>query len=144
MARVLNTFKQVFSITLQTIRSKRQFINTSIITLVWLINGLYCKVYNGVPRHEQIIVAILNSDSPRVYTILIGLGEVIIALWYLSRIQIFYCVLVQIILIASMNLIEFILVPNMLLWGKLNLVFALFFIAFIYHYEFKINSVFKY
>ena len=40
---------------------------TIIISSVWLVNGLICKVLNLVPRHQQIVTEILgqgHSSSP--------------------------------------------------------------------------------
>lgn len=35
---------------------------TYFIALVWLVNGLFCKVLNLVPRHQEIIGEILGND----------------------------------------------------------------------------------
>ena len=52
---------------------------TLLISVVWLANGLFCKVLNLVPRHEQIVARILGEDYSRPLTILIGLSEVLMA-----------------------------------------------------------------
>lgn len=43
---------------------------------------------------------------------------------------------VQIALIAAMNILEYGMAPDLLLWGRLNTVFAAMFIGFIYITEF--------
>ncbi len=40
------------------------------------------------------------------------------------------------LIVATMNGLEFSLVPDLLLWGRFNLVFALLFIGMIYYNEF--------
>ncbi|WP_300358313.1 DoxX-like family protein [Fluviicola sp.] len=112
---------------------------TFLIAAVWLVNGLVCKVLNLVPRHEQIVARILGPDYSRTFTILIGLSEIIMAIWILTKFQSRLNALTQIIVVAVMNSLEFILAPDLLLWGRLNSVFALLFIGFVYYNEFILN-----
>lgn len=112
-------------------------------SLVWFVNGLVCKVLNLVPRHEQIVSRILGNDHSRLLTILIGLSEIVMAIWILSGFKKRLCAITQIIVIGTMNTLEFILVPDLLLWGRLNSLFALLFILLIYFNEFTINKKFK-
>ncbi len=42
-----------------------------------------------------------------------------------------------------MNIIEFICVPDLLLWGRLNLLFAMLFIWIIYYHEFILKTQLK-
>src|ERR1039457_3393574 len=88
------------------------------IAAVWIANGLFCKVLNLVPRHEQIIARILGNDYSRPLTLMIGLSEIGMAIWILSGIKTRLNALAQIIIITTMNTLEFIFVPDMLLWGK--------------------------
>lgn len=111
-----------------------------LIACVWLINGLYCKVLNFVPRHEYIIGEILGHKFLKQLTILIGLSEVVMAIWILSRYKSKLNAITQIVVVATMNIIEFIVVPNLLLWGKLNSLFAFLFIVVIYVKEFQLNK----
>lgn len=106
------------------------------ISLVWIANGLFCKVLNLVPRHEQIVSRILGNYHSRILTIMIGFSEIVMALWILIGFKKRFCAITQIIVVATMNLLEFILVPDLLLWGSFNSVFALIFIAIIYYNEF--------
>jgi uncharacterized membrane protein YphA (DoxX/SURF4 family) len=124
-----------------TERRKHQIL-TYLISAVWLINGLVCKVLNLVPRHEQIVGRILNFDrtSANIFTILIGLSEIIMVIWILSGILTRLNAITQIIVIATMNTLEFTLVPDLLLWGKANAVFAFLFILIIYYNEFHLNK----
>ena len=113
---------------------------TYCIAVVWIANGLFCKVLNFVPRHEEIVARILGSDHSRILTILIGLSEIIMAIWILSGYKTRLNAIVQIAVVAIMNLLEFILVPDLLLWGKLNSLFAFIFISVVYFNEFYFNK----
>lgn len=110
------------------------------ISLVWLINGLVCKVINLVPRHEQIVSRILGNNHSRLLTILIRLSEIVMAVWILSGFKKRFCVITQIIVIGTMNTLEYFLVPDLLLWGRLNSLYALLFILLIYFNEFIFNT----
>lgn len=111
-----------------------------LIALVWLANGFLCKILNLVPRHQQIVASILGSDYARRLTLLIGLMEIIMAIWIISRYQTKANAIIQIIVIIVMNILEFVTVPDLLLWGKLNIIFALIFVSFIYYNEFIVNG----
>lgn len=110
------------------------------IATVWIVNGLFCKVLNLVPRHEQIVARILGNTYSRSLTILIGFSEIIMAVWILSNYKTRLNAIAQIVVIATMNTLEFILAPDLLLWGKLNSLFAFLFILVIYFNEFYLNK----
>lgn len=110
------------------------------IATVWIANGLFCKVLNFVPRHEQIVARILGEDFSRPLTILIGISEIGMAIWFLSGIKSRLNTIAQIGIVATMNILEFILVPDLLLWGKLNSMFALLFIFVVYFNHFHLNK----
>jgi DoxX-like family len=107
---------------------------------IWFINGLLCKVLNLVPRHQQIVAGILGDKYSGTLTILIGLSEIAMAIWILSNIKTRLNAISQIIIIAVMNTLEFLLVPDLLLWGKYNSVFALVLIIAIYYNEFYLHK----
>jgi hypothetical protein len=109
---------------------------TYFITLVWLANGLLCKVLGLVPRHAAIVARILGPAYAGPLTRLIGLAEVGLAIWLLSGRYRRWCVVTQMVLVATMNLLEAWLAPDLLLWGRANAVFASLFIALLYYYEF--------
>jgi hypothetical protein len=110
------------------------------IAFVWLANGLFCKVLNIVPRHQEIVGSILGFEHDRLFTLLIGISEIVMAIWFLSKYQSKFNAITQILVVATMNVMEFILVPDLLLWGKLNSFFAFLFILIVYIYEFKLKS----
>lgn len=93
-----------------------------------------------MPRHKQIVEEILGTTYSQIYIILIGIGEVCIAIWIISNLWKKLCGACQIILIALMNIIEFITVPKLLLFGKLNIVIAFIFITVVYVHYFIVKT----
>ena len=112
---------------------------TYCIATVWIANGLFCKVLNLVPRHEQIVARILGDDHSRLFTILIGLSEIMMAVWIVSGYKSKFNAVLQIAVVLTMNALEFILVPDLLLWGKLNALFAFLFVLVVGVNEFYFN-----
>ena len=110
------------------------------IATVWIVNGLFCKVLNLVPRHQKIVGQILGDYYSRTLTILIGLSEMGMAIWILSGLWIRLNAVTQILVIATMNILEFVLVPDLLMLGKANSIFAFLFILLIYYNEFHLNK----
>jgi len=110
------------------------------IAIVWISNGLFCKVLNLVPRHQEIVARILNTDNARLWTLLIGSAEVGMAVWILLSIKTRLNAIAQIVIIAIMNTLEFFLAPDLLLWGKANAIFAFMFMALIYFNEYHLNK----
>jgi hypothetical protein len=120
---------------------KRKYqILTYLIATVWLINGLVCKGLNLVPRHQEIVARILGDDHARALTLLIGLAETAMAIWIVSGIPARINAISQILVIATMNTLEFFLVPDLLLWGRANAFYAFLFILLIYYKEFHLHK----
>lgn len=113
---------------------------TYLIALVWLANGLLCKVLNLVPRHQEIVETILKLDNGRPLTIAIGLAETGMAVWIVSGFRSRLNAILQIIIIATMNILESIYAPDLLLWGRWNGMFAFLFILVIYGNEFYLKK----
>lgn len=107
-----------------------------LIACVWFANGLLCKVLHLVPRHEQIVARILGGTYAHPLTVLIGLSEVVMGLWVLSGYKAKFNAIVQVVVVLSMNILEFCLASDLLLWGKLNALFALLFALFVYYVVF--------
>jgi DoxX-like family len=110
-----------------------------LIAAVWLANGLFCKVLNLVPRHQQIVARILGKTRAGFFTKAIGFAELAMAVWILSGAMPKLNAITQIVVIATMNLLECILVPDLLLWGRWNAFFASLFLLLIFCNEFGIN-----
>ncbi|MFM2387881.1 MAG: hypothetical protein RL660_2638 [Bacteroidota bacterium] len=109
------------------------------IALVWLINGLYCKVLNFVPRHERIVAKVLQLQDAHFITTAIGFLEIGIAVWILSNYKAKLCAAVQIALIACMNLLEFFTAKDLLLWRDYNAFFAAILIFIVYFTAYKMK-----
>lgn len=110
------------------------------ITTVWIANGLFCKVLDLAPRHRGIVERILGDDQASLITKIIGFSEILMAVWILSRMARRLNALTQIVIIATMNILEFILVPDLLLWGRANAFFAFLFVVLIYYKEFHLEQ----
>ena len=115
------------------------FLNYLIAT-VWIANGLFCKLLNLVPRHEEIVARILGNEHAGLLTKAIGVSEIAMAIWILSGIKPRLNAITQITVIATMNVLEFILAPDLLLWGRFNLLFAVLFILVISYNEFYLRN----
>ena len=105
---------------------------TIAIALVWLINGLLCKVLNWVPRHQLIVAHILGENHAALLTKIIGFSEILMACWIISGMEVKLCATIQIIVVVIMNVIEFIKTPQLLLFGRINIVVATLFVAIVY------------
>ena len=97
----------------------------------------FCKILNLVPRHQKIVSRILGDDNSNILTNSIGILEVLMAIWILNGIKSRLNAITQILVIGVMNILEFLLAPDLLLWGRANLLFAFIFIFVIYFNEFR-------
>ncbi len=100
--------------------------------LIWLVNGLWCKVLGMVPRHQEIVAAIISPAIASPLTLAIGFAEIGMAAWIIWGWCYRSCAVLQIAIILLMNVIEFYAVPELLLWGRWNTVFAVLLCAAIY------------
>jgi hypothetical protein len=114
----------------ESIRRWHFFLNICI-ACVWFINGFCCKLLNLVPRHQQIVAHILGADHASILTRTIGVLEVFMAIWVISRIHSRLCTFVQIALVATMNIIEYNLALDLLLFGRMNILVASVFILIV-------------
>ncbi len=111
-----------------------------LIAAVWIANGLFCKVLNLVPRHQEIVARITGSIHAGVLTRLIGLAEIAMAVWILSGFRTKLNAITQAVIIATMNSLEFMLAPDLLLWGRFNALYAFLFILLILYNEFYLRN----
>ena len=89
-----------------------------------------------VPRHQQIVEHILGEKYGMIITKLIGAAEIVITVWIISGFKRKLNATAQLLIIITMNLLEFFLVPDLLLWGRFNLLFAAVLVIIIYYNEF--------
>jgi len=71
---------------------------------------------------------------------MIGFSEIGMAVWVLSGLAKRLNALTQIIIIAAMNILEFFLAPDLLLWGRANALIAFLFIILICYNEFQLSE----
>ena len=113
---------------------------TITIATVWLLNGLVCKVLNLVPRHQQIVAEILGQEHSRFLTVLIGFSEIFMAIWIVSGYKSRLNVVLQMVIVLTMNILESLLVPDLLLWGRMNFLFAILFLSIVWYNEFVLSK----
>ncbi|XDD50635.1 DoxX-like family protein [Leptospira sp. WS92.C1] len=109
------------------------------IIAVWIANGLFCKILDWVPRHQQIVARILGDEVAPIFTKVIGFSEVMMAIWILTGMKSRWNAVAQILIVGLMNVLEFILVPDLLLWGRANSIFASLFMILVGYHEFVLN-----
>jgi uncharacterized membrane protein YphA (DoxX/SURF4 family) len=107
---------------------------------VWLVMGLYCKLLGQVPRHEAIVGDILGADTAAWLTPLIGIGEICLSVWIATGFYRKLTASLQIVLVITMNILEFTFAVDHLLWGPLNIIFALLFSALVYWNAFTLSK----
>lgn len=75
------------------------------IALVWLYEGLWCKVLRGVPHHAAVIEAVpfIRSEGGHITLIALGLLECGIGLWVLYGRWMRLAAIVQTALLIAMN-----------------------------------------
>jgi len=76
-----------------------------LITSVWWVFGLYCKVLNRVPRHRQILERVMGIRWGWLI-VLVGIGEMLIGVWVQTGWERPACAVVQTVIILTMNLLE--------------------------------------
>lgn len=108
--------------------------------LIWFCFGLFGKLLPADGRHQQIIEEIFNLNGAGLVTNLIGIGEIGLAVWIITFRFTKLTVILQIILILTMNVIEYTFADGLLLWGKWNLIFSIGFSAMIGINEFLIKK----
>lgn len=116
---------------------------TLFIALVWLANGLLAKVLDLVPRHTEIVASILGEEYARLLTLLIGCSEIAMAVWVWFDRRRKLTAIVQMAIILTMNTLESLLVPDLLLWGYLNPVFAVLFCGLIWYHGFRATPMYE-
>ncbi len=113
---------------------------TIFIVLVWLLNGLFFKILNFIPRHQLIVARIFSEDYSLLLTKVIGVLELLLAIWILFGAKSRLTACFQIVVVIAMNIIEITLAPDLLLFGMANIFFAFGFVAIIFYNEFILDT----
>lgn len=83
------------------------------VAMVWLYEGLWCKLLRGEPREFDVVRAVPRY-GPRLgvpFLMALGVVEVALAAWVLSGLAPLYCALSQTVLLVTLN-------ANGLLWSR--------------------------
>ncbi len=90
------------------------------------------KLFPVTSTHQEIVARVFGESLSGPLIIFIGVGELCIAVWILSGIARRLCGWFQIIAVVTMNCIELAMASDILLWGRLNGLFALLFALVVY------------
>lgn len=85
-----------------------------VVGAVWIFHGLYSKLLDGIPRHRMIVARVLGEEFAEVATVVVGLLEVLLGLWVLSRMLPRTCAVVQTLALLAMNSLEIARAPDLL------------------------------
>jgi len=85
---------------------------------VWLTHGLYNKLLGGSPRHLAIVRSVPGFSGAVGVRILVAVGvlEVVVAIWVISRRAPRLCAVTQTVVLLSMNVLELTYARPLLLW----------------------------
>jgi len=88
------------------------------VAAVWLVHGLYNKLLGGSARHLAIVQAVpgLSGAAGRRVLVAVGVFEVGVAVWMLSRRAPRLCAATQTVALLSMNVLELTYARPLLLW----------------------------
>jgi len=90
----------------------------TLVAAVWLVHGLYNKLLGGSPRHLAIVQSVPGLDGATGTSVLavVGLFEVAIAVWVVSRRAPRTCAAVQTAALLAMTVVELSYAQHLLLW----------------------------
>jgi len=86
-----------------------------VIGSVWAFHGFYSKILNGIPRHRLIVGKIIGLANARIVTTMIGVLEVLLAIWVFTGGRSKLCASVQTVALVSMNALEILLARELLI-----------------------------
>ena len=116
---------------------------TPALASVWLVHGLYNKLLGGSPRHLAIVQSVpgLHAAAGVRMLVAVGIAEVAIAIWMISRRAPRACAGVQTVLLLSMNVVELTYARPLLLWPNALLPLNLLFLSVIWACALKAGTV---
>jgi uncharacterized membrane protein YphA (DoxX/SURF4 family) len=82
---------------------------------VWLFHGLFAKVLGLIPRQQAIVGRVLGAALSGPTTALIGVVEVLMALWIVSGKASRWCAALMTLMLAAMNTLELVYATDLLL-----------------------------
>jgi hypothetical protein len=82
---------------------------------VWIFQGLYSKILEGIPRHKLIVGEILGETVAGAAVIVIGVLEILLGCWVLSGWHRRLNAAFQTLALVSMNTLEILLARELLI-----------------------------
>jgi DoxX-like family len=113
---------------------------TFLTAAVWLLFGLWFKVFGMSPRHTLIVAAVMGDAAAGPLTVLIGAAETFMALWIVSGISPRVCAALQSLAIVSMNALELSLARELLLAPILMVCANTIFLTIVWYCALKVSS----
>ena len=110
-------------------RSRVALATTWATALTWFFMGFVAKLLDFMPRHRMIAARLVGEDAARLTTNLIGVAEILLAFWILTRAAPRTCALVQTLALAVMNAYELTHAPDLLLLGWAHIFGTIAFLA---------------
>lgn len=117
--------------TLKIIKVQLRLFIKYFVAVVWIINGLLCKILNLVPRHEAIVARVFGNTHAHLYVIIIGIGEVCLAIWTLGGQWPRLNAVSQVLVIVGFNILGYLMAPDLLLFGSFSYIVAFLFILLV-------------
>jgi len=76
------------------------------VAAVWLYEGLWCKLLGREPNQARVVGAVpqLGARFSVPFLKMLGIVEVVLALWVLSRLAPVLCALAQTVLLVALNI----------------------------------------
>ncbi|GAB3011824.1 hypothetical protein GCM10027051_13060 [Niabella terrae] len=101
---------------------------------------MLCKILNLVPRHEAIVARVFGNTHAHLYTIIIGVGEICLAIWTLGGQWPRLNALAQVLVIAVFNILGYLMAPDLLLFGSFSYIVAFLFMLLVCYNGFLANK----
>jgi hypothetical protein len=101
--------------------------------VVWFVFGTIFKVLGAVPRHREIVAQVLGSEIAPSVTVLIGLAETALGIWFLIGFLPRSCATVQTLAMISMNALELCYARSLLLAPIPMLILNTIFLALVWY-----------
>jgi uncharacterized membrane protein YphA (DoxX/SURF4 family) len=88
-------------------------ITRAAVAAVWLYEGLWCKILGRAPLQAKVVevVPMVGQQRARLFLKVLGVVEMLLAVWVISGITPGLCAIVQTVLLVSLNV-------NGLLWAR--------------------------
>ena len=86
-----------------------------VIGAVWVFHGGYSKLFNGIPRHRQIVARVLGDSIAGPAIMAVGSAETLLGIWAWTGHGRLGCAALQTLAIVAMNTLEIALARDLLI-----------------------------